>query len=48
MKKRLEQAFYLGTAAISVFTPFGLDPLIAGLLLAVMNLGLALCAEIQR
>jgi hypothetical protein len=43
MKIRLEQAFYLGNAAISLAAPFGLDPLIAGLLLAAMNFGLALC-----
>jgi hypothetical protein len=44
MNVRLEQLLHLGTAAISIAAPLGLDPLVAGLLLAVTSVGLALCA----
>ena len=44
MKVRLEQVLHLSTAAISIIAPFGLDPVLAGLLLAGTSLGLALCA----
>jgi hypothetical protein len=48
MKVRLEQVLHLGTAAINIAAPFGLDPVIAGLLLAVISLGLALCAGLRQ
>ena len=42
-KRRLEQLLYLGAALVCAATPLGLDPVLAGLLLAAFNLALALC-----
>jgi hypothetical protein len=42
-KRRLEQLLYLAVALVCADTPLGLDPVVAGLLLAALNLALALC-----
>jgi hypothetical protein len=48
MKVRLEQALNLVAAAVILATAFGLDPVIAALLLSAINLGLALSAGLPR
>jgi hypothetical protein len=48
MKVRLEQALHLGTAVVSLAAPFALDPVVAGLLLAMTSVGLALCAGLRE
>ena len=45
MKVQLEQALHLGAAAVTLATGFGLDPLIASLSLAAINIGLAISAR---
>jgi hypothetical protein len=45
MKVKLERAFHLGAAAVTLAAAFGLDPLTAALSLAATNIGLAMCAR---
>lgn len=45
MKVQLEQVLHLGVAAVTLAAAFGLDPLIAALSLAAINIGLAISAR---
>jgi hypothetical protein len=47
MKSRFEQCLYLATAVVTGVAPFVLDPVIAGLTLAALNVALALCAGLR-
>ena len=47
MKTRLEQLLNLGAAAVTLAAAFGLDPLTAGLILAAINVGLAVSAGLN-
>jgi hypothetical protein len=47
MKQRLEQSVLLAIAAVSGAAPFVLDPATAGLILAALNVALALCAGLR-
>jgi hypothetical protein len=44
MKVHLEQALHLGAAAVTLASAFGLDPMIAAVSLALINMGLAIIA----
>jgi hypothetical protein len=44
MKQRLERDILLAIAIVSGGAPFVLDPVGAGLILAALNVALALCA----
>ncbi len=46
MKQRLEQIILLAIAAISGAASFGLDPATVSLMLAALNVALALCARL--
>jgi len=43
MKQRLEQIILLVIAVVSGAAPFGIDPEIAGIVLAALTIVLALC-----
>jgi hypothetical protein len=45
MKKAIEQCILLAIALVSGAAAFGLNPTSAGLILAALNLALALCAN---
>jgi hypothetical protein len=47
MKRRTEQSLYLATAVVCGAAPFVLDPVTAGLMLAALNMGLAVCAGLR-
>jgi hypothetical protein len=47
MKQRLEQTILLAIAIVSAAAPFVLNPAIAGLMLAGLNVALALCTELR-
>jgi hypothetical protein len=44
MKQRTEQILLLGIAAVSGAAALGLDAIVVGMILAVLNLALAVCA----
>jgi hypothetical protein len=44
MKMRLEQLLHVGAAIVTLAATFGLDPVVAGLLLSSISVGLAVCA----
>jgi hypothetical protein len=44
MKVQFERALHLGTAAVTLASAFGLDPMIAALSLATISMGLAIIA----
>jgi hypothetical protein len=45
MNKRIEQSILLAIALVSGATAFGLNPTSAALMLAALNLALALCVN---
>jgi hypothetical protein len=47
MKRRFEQCLYVATAVVTGAAPFVLAPVTAGLILAALNLALALCAGLR-
>jgi hypothetical protein len=47
MKRRLQQIILLAIAIVSGGAPFLLAPVTAGLMLAALNVALALCAELR-
>jgi hypothetical protein len=47
MKTRFEQALHLGAAVVTLAAAFGLDPMVAAVLLAAISVGLALSAGIS-
>jgi len=47
MKTKIEQYLNFTAALLALATAFGLNEPIAGLLLAAINIGLALCAELK-
>jgi hypothetical protein len=47
MKTKIEQYLNLSAAMVALVTAFGLNATIAALLLAAINVGLALCAEMK-
>ena len=47
MNKRMEEGILLAIAVVSGATAFGLDPTSEGLMLAVLNVALALCARLR-
>jgi hypothetical protein len=48
MKMKLEQLLNLGVAAVTLAAVFGLDPVVAMLLLAAIYVGLAVSAGLSR
>jgi hypothetical protein len=48
MKLRIEQALHLGAAAVTLAAAFGLNPVVAALLLASISVALAISAELPR
>jgi hypothetical protein len=48
MKIILEQLLNLGAAAVNLAAAFGLDPVVAMLLLAAISVGLAVSAGLPR
>jgi len=47
MRQRVEQIILLVIAIVSGAAPFGVDPQIAGAVLAALNIALALCVGLQ-
>jgi hypothetical protein len=47
MKQRIEQSILLAIAAVSAGAAFGLDPTSEGLMLAALNVALALCVRLR-
>jgi hypothetical protein len=47
MKTRLEQAFHLGAAVVTVAAACGLNPMVAAMSLAAISVGLAVSAGIS-
>lgn len=47
MKRRVEQTILMVIAIVSAAPYFGVDSADAGLMLAALNLALALCAELR-
>lgn len=48
MKIKLEQLLHFGAAAVTLAAAFGLDPVVAMLLLAAISMGLAVSAGLTR
>jgi hypothetical protein len=48
MKMRLEKSLHLASAAVTLATAVGLNPLIAALLQASISVGLAIAARIPN
>jgi hypothetical protein len=48
MKQRVERNILLAIAGVSASAPFVLDPFAAGMILAALNVALALCAGLPE